>query len=254
MSQEPIAGATGTVNGSGQLTTYNVPGSVIITPYSVSVQIDGSGASGNFLPCLSFYSQTGQLIARCPAPQVTAGASVEASWFPHVAAPAAASGGGIQYDVDNEGDWLYVGTTGTGAGSPFGRPIVFYDFEGGGVFLRSGGSDVSTPGASLDVADGEIQLRTFTPDGDAINWDIGSGANLVGTSSSAWIFENDGTGGVQINSAGSLQLKSGSSTQIVGSTLGTSLGFFGHAPSPQVATPVTLADVIALLQAYGLAA
>jgi hypothetical protein len=31
------------------------------------------------------------------------------------------------------------------------------------------------------------------------------------------------------------------------------LGFFGHVPVVKQATPVTLADVIALLQAYGLA-
>lgn len=81
MAQQQIKGDTGTVDGSGSFTTYTVPSSSLITPNSISVNADGSGASGNFLPCLTFRTITGAIIARCPAPGVAAGASSEVSWF-----------------------------------------------------------------------------------------------------------------------------------------------------------------------------
>lgn len=84
MAQEQIKGDTGDLGSDGSLTTYTVPGSAIVTPYSVSVTFDGSGAAGNFLPCLTFKTITGAVIARCPAPGVAAGGTAEVSWFPHV--------------------------------------------------------------------------------------------------------------------------------------------------------------------------
>jgi hypothetical protein len=58
------------------------------------VNADGSGASGNFLPCLTFRTITGAIIARCPAPEVVAGDAAEVSWFPSVGSASSSSGAG----------------------------------------------------------------------------------------------------------------------------------------------------------------
>ena len=88
MTQQNIAGETGALGSSGDLNVYTVPGSAIVTPYSATVAFDGTGAAGAFIPCLTFKTQTGAIIARCPAPEVAAGDTAEVSWFPHVAPPA----------------------------------------------------------------------------------------------------------------------------------------------------------------------
>lgn len=92
MGQQQIKGDTGPLGSGGELVTYVVPGSALVTPYSVSAVFDGSGASGSFIPCLTFKTITGAIIARCPAPEVAAGDGAEVSWFPHVAAASKASG------------------------------------------------------------------------------------------------------------------------------------------------------------------
>lgn len=92
MAQEQIKGDTGDLGSDGSLTTYTVPGSAIVTPYSVSASFDGTGASGPFLPCLTFKTITGAVIARCPAPGVAQGGTAEVSWFPHVAPETSSAG------------------------------------------------------------------------------------------------------------------------------------------------------------------
>jgi len=90
VAQQQIQGTTGSLGAGGALAVYNVPGSAIVTPYSASATFDGTGAGGAFLPCLTFKTQTGAVIARCPAPEVASGDVAEVSWFPHVASAAAA--------------------------------------------------------------------------------------------------------------------------------------------------------------------
>jgi hypothetical protein len=92
VTQQQIAAQTGDLGSDGNLNVYVVPGSVIATPYSASVTFDGSSAAGNFIPCLTFKTQTGAIIARCPAPEVAAGDTAEVSWFPHVGSTSAAAG------------------------------------------------------------------------------------------------------------------------------------------------------------------
>ena len=252
MSQETIAGVTGTVNGSGQLTTYNVPGSVVIPPYSVSVQIDGTGASGNFLPCLSFYSQTGQLIARCPAPEVASGDTGEVSWFPHVAAATSSGGSGIQFDTDNEGGWLDVTTNNTD-GAGFG--MFLQDKTGGGIGIESGPTFFPQAGSITLGSDG-VLLGSFPAVGK-------SGTIEISQADGGIVARASGTYGVSISTSGSglISISGVAGTTVAdshGLELQTSptekVGFFGATPVVQQATPVTLANVISLLQAYGLSA
>lgn len=73
--------------------TYTVPGADTIEPLAVSVTYDGSGAGGDFLPCLTYYSQSGALISRTfPGSSVAAGSSAEVSFIPFVP-PASGTGG-----------------------------------------------------------------------------------------------------------------------------------------------------------------
>lgn len=110
--------------------------------------------------------------------------------------------------------------------------------------LIGNGESVATPGA--------ITYRTT----DA------SGTDHAGAD---WTFDGSkGTGNAQ---GGYIRLRAAVSAGVSGSTAGTltevlrvdggaaggRVGFFGVTPSARVATPATLGDVIALLQAYGLA-
>lgn len=97
MTQQQIAAQTGALGSDGNLNVYTVPGSVIATPVSAAVIFDGTNAAGPFLPCLTFKTQTGAVIARCPAPGVAAGAIAEVSWFPSV-------GGGLP-TPNTGGNW-----------------------------------------------------------------------------------------------------------------------------------------------------
>jgi hypothetical protein len=112
--------------------SYKVPVPGTLTAISASAVFDGTSAA-TFIPCLSFYDSDGNLLARATAPVVAAGASAEVSWFPRVAQ--AASGGGIDFDKDNEGGWLYVQTnaviSGIGAGyDGYGMALVEHDNAG----------------------------------------------------------------------------------------------------------------------------
>jgi hypothetical protein len=65
-----------------------------LIPESVTATFDGSGAAGAFLPTLSIYAQSGELLARCPATSVAAGSSAEVTFAPLLRAATAAAAGG----------------------------------------------------------------------------------------------------------------------------------------------------------------
>ncbi len=229
MAQQQIKGATGTLGSGGALDTYVVPGAVIITPYAVSTIFDGSGASGSFLPCLTFKTQTGAVIARCPAPEVASGDTAEVSWFPHVAQAAATPvGSGIQFDTEpQDGDWLFVETTGsnpdlaqssiqfTNTGND---GIQLVDKGAGGVSLGAtadGGIILNSEGTShgkLDLessaTDGELIIRNTGSNGLLISDDSSSGISMTQVSDGGITLFDEGTGGIFIagNSTGGVFL------------------------------------------------
>lgn len=84
MAQQQIKGQSGDLGVSGSLDVYEVPGSATVEPLAASAVFDGTGAAGSFIPCLTFKTITGAIIARCPAPEVAAGDTAEVSWFPGV--------------------------------------------------------------------------------------------------------------------------------------------------------------------------
>jgi hypothetical protein len=75
--------------------TYALAAGEAFEPESVTATFDGSGAAGAFLPVLSIYAQSGELIARSPAAQLAAGDSAEVTFAPLLrAAQAAAAASG----------------------------------------------------------------------------------------------------------------------------------------------------------------
>jgi hypothetical protein len=69
---------------------YVVPGSSEIVPLAVQAVLDGTNASGDFVPALIFRLQAGHVIARVPTSQVvTAGDSAEVTWAPFLRSAAA---------------------------------------------------------------------------------------------------------------------------------------------------------------------
>lgn len=60
---------------------YTVPNTVEIIPKAVNCTLDGTGASGNFVPLLQVISDGGVIVAESPGATVTAGGSVKQSWF-----------------------------------------------------------------------------------------------------------------------------------------------------------------------------
>jgi hypothetical protein len=64
-----------------------------LIPESVTATFDGSLAAGAFLPTLSIYAQSGELLARCPATSVAAGDSAEVTFAPLLRAAQVAAAG-----------------------------------------------------------------------------------------------------------------------------------------------------------------
>lgn len=63
--------------------TYELGAVEIMTPRAIFARFDGTGASGTFLPCVSFYEPSGNLVSRAfPSQSLAAGASANVSYFP----------------------------------------------------------------------------------------------------------------------------------------------------------------------------
>lgn len=62
---------------------YEVPGAQEIEPLMVHASYDGSGAAGNYVPCVVFIGPGGVVAGRAPlGSTITAGNNVDATWFP----------------------------------------------------------------------------------------------------------------------------------------------------------------------------
>jgi hypothetical protein len=77
--------------------TYTLAPNEAFVPESVTASFDGSGAAGAFLPTLSVYAQSGELLARSPASEVAAGSSAEVTFAPLLRAAQGAAAGTSGY-------------------------------------------------------------------------------------------------------------------------------------------------------------
>src|ERR1700675_1325694 len=74
--------------------TYELPQSAEFVLKAVNADFDGSGAAGDYLPCVTIESDSGHVIARAvdQGGKVTAGSDAEGSWFPGLKRRGATSG------------------------------------------------------------------------------------------------------------------------------------------------------------------
>lgn len=104
--------------------TYPLPSGLALTLESVYAEWNGTGAATAFVPCLTLLSQDNKVIGRWfPGPTIQAGDTTAVTYSPL----ANGAGDGIQFDVANEGDWLYVKTD--GSGGPAAASITLDAFE-----------------------------------------------------------------------------------------------------------------------------
>jgi hypothetical protein len=144
---------------------YVVKDSQVIGLEAVTATFDGSAVGSGFQPCVQIITDSGHVLASCPAAAAAAGDVVEVTFAPFLrAAAAAVVGSGIQYDVHNSGGWLDVASTGfdpvsgdgirlhaTGDGNPLellseGGEFV-NDVNGWGITLQS----TAGTGGSADI-------------------------------------------------------------------------------------------------------
>lgn len=137
--------------------TYTVPGADTIEPLAVSVHYDGAGAGSTFLPCLSYYSQSGRLISRTyPQSVVAPGGSAEVSFIPFVPPASGASGVG--------GELAYA-------------QVVENQGLGSNVWATTGVTPALAASTGLVATTGRVKLEAFLPSGQAI---FGPGTNDLG--------------------------------------------------------------------------
>ena len=167
--------------------TYQVPASLEVQPYTSTATYDGTGASGDFVPTLSLYSQSGGLLARVfPAVTVSQGDSATVTYLPpfgSAASSPAPSASGIKFDTTpQEGHWLtetFKGSdtpiSGQGADS-YGGAGVFSDWADTDdnqtlMLVSATASNPATGGvvalsayAENDSASGTVSASAFTAD------------------------------------------------------------------------------------------
>lgn len=130
-----------------------------------------------------------------------------------------------------------------------GGPSVFIDNASGDLIMQTGLTGFGGPG--------QIAMYGDNPGADALYVGLNGYGHLAADS---WDIQGGASGNVSIlRQEGELHLTgtdvlSLASTAIWLGSAGQSIGFFGVTPVTQPATPVTLADVIAALQALGLVA
>lgn len=209
---------------------YTVAGAQELVPKAIYSEFDGSGAGGDFVPVLEIISDSGHIVASCPATKVAAGASADVTWFPRVGAGAAAVGDAIAFDTLNVGDWLDIETTGVG---PSGYAIRI-------ATDPAPTADIHVDSGHEVLIDAQTNISLRTPS----NIDL-----LSQAPGSIITIEQDGGGGViqlQGDTVHPTAIQVGFATDHV--------GFYSKTPVAQQAAPVTLSDVIAVLHNLGLTA
>jgi hypothetical protein len=214
---------------------YVIPGAQEILIKNISASFDGGGTGSAWQPAIVLVAPGGKEVGTFPVGNaVAAGASADVSWFPR---------GGVNAATVTSGDLHWGVNTDTGAlGLELDSPTDGFvtDFlsqthntEGGGYAVRTNGG-----GILFDTGGGGITMQTA--DGGVIVQDTFELGILAEVTGSQFVLVEPTHGNHVIHVA-----YDGANSVV---------SFFGAAPVVQQPTPVTLADVIALLRAYGLAA
>jgi hypothetical protein len=164
-----------------------------LIPEAVTATFNGAGAAGAFLPTISIYAQSGELIARSPAASVASGDSAEVTFAPLLRA--AQGAGGWQYNIDNVGGWGLLETIGEPTVSP-SQPSSFVPGDDPSIASFTINSDEGTiftnnpsyglpvviieAGVGATAAADALDIRTDSSGGsgatEGIHGDINSGS------------------------------------------------------------------------------
>lgn len=141
--------------------TYTIPGSLEVRPETASAFFDGSGASGQFLACLTFYSPEGSLLARVFNPNpVQAGDSALVSYVPPFGSAASSSTGGGITAVDSPDGSITV-TNPTGPTVDLSTFTAYEQLVSARTSIADNGDRVFT-GADWTKIAGDTLLDTST--------------------------------------------------------------------------------------------
>lgn len=183
---------------------YPIPGAAELLLKLLTADYDGTGAGGDYVPCVQITLADGTVAGTFPLQTTVAeGSSVDVSWFPNGGLRGAGGGGGngLQYGgADpptygplNSGDWLNVTTN---VEQPFGYGMTWLDNSGGGWQYQGNGGgvqflDIGTPA-------GPMQFQTASD----VPFTIGSTSNVFessGSGSGSQIVASNGPFSIQAN-------------------------------------------------------
>lgn len=223
---------------------WTVPQSLTFTLKAARAVFDGTAAAGAFLPAMVIESDGGLPVGTYVAgTAVAAGASADASFAPFLkGATSSAPSSGIQFDTDNVGDWFQLETT---TDNPSNIPI--------GIELHAGG----LAGGMLLHTD--TQPLQVTGGGDLVH---GGLELLCNGNHLTIIMDSPSASPLVIDTMQRQEIIIGASNSQSGNVnicgdpvfVANSLGFFQSGGVGQQPHPTTLADVINVLQAFGLTA
>lgn len=205
--------------------TLTVPASLEIRPDTATAKFDGTGASGAFLACLTFYGTNGERLCRMFSPTILQPGDVaEVTYIPPFgsAATSAATSAGIQFDTDNEGGWLDVTANNKDAS---GRGIFLADASGGFTRITNGSQrlDLSRGGNTALLLGNQASLEgnpsaTMLTTGSAANVNVNTVAGLGNVSISAKAV------------GGEIIVQDLGTTSLI-SIISTRLGFYNQTPA-----------------------
>jgi hypothetical protein len=143
---------------------YTASGDQALDLVAVNADYNGGGAGVDWQPVVEIISTAGHVMARGVGPTITAGDSASVTFAPFLKTAETDGGGsGIQYDVENVGDWFWVETTDghggwginlTSEGTSSGQGILiqadgtldnlhlFVTNDSGGMLLEDGGGGI----------------------------------------------------------------------------------------------------------------
>lgn len=184
---------------------YAVPASGEVQPYTATATWDGTNAGGDFVPTISLYSQSGDLLARVFPENVTlaAGDVAEVTFLPPFGSAANNTGPfgtGIQFNKDNEGGYLDVFTNdvdGVGNGmhlkNDAGAMALENVADGDYDIFNNGGPDSNL--TIKNTSDhGILSIEQFGDDG-ALQIVSDSSADLLIKSNNGQVTINNAAGG-----------------------------------------------------------
>jgi hypothetical protein len=214
---------------------YVIPGAQEILIKAMAATFDGTGAGTTWQPAITLLAPGGKEVGTFPVGSaLAAGASADVAWFPRGGVNAAAVvTGDLHWGVNTD-----TGTLGLELDSPTDGFVTDFlsqthSTEGGGYTVRTNGG-----GMLFDTGGGGITMQTA--DAGIIVQDTFELKILAEVTGSQFLLVEPTHGNHVIH--------------VAYDGANSVLGFFGAAPVVQQGTPVTLANVIALLRAYGLAA